>query len=546
MIRLLLGMLLAVQVAAAAPPTQDDFYEGLGSHHRKITTNSPTAQRFFDQGLAFLFAFNHDEAIRSFTKATEHDPDCAMAWWGIAIANGPHINNPVVEPDKAKAAWDAANRARQGSGRCTLAERDLIRAAFARYTSNPNADRGPLDRAYAQAMRRVWRAHPRDADVGALFAESMMDLRPWDLWKTDGKPQPGTREIVSTLERVLKIDPLHPLGLHLYIHAVEASPSPERAVTAADRLRDLQPGLGHMVHMPSHIDVRTGDWRKAIIANEKAIVADQRYRERNAEPGFYRVYMAHNHHMLALAAMMKGERAKAIDAIDQMLAVFPPEFLEAVAPLVDGYTAMPIEVRIRFGMWQEVLDMPDLPGHFPLGRSLRFAARAVAYAALGEPEKARAEQSFFYEQKRNVGKDATFGNNSAADILPVATHLMNGEILLAEGRIDRALVTLRDAVRCEDRLRYNEPPDWIQPTRHTLGAALLKAGKPSEAARVYRADLVKHPNNGWALYGLSTALTKMGKASEAKRYQEKFEVAWEGADVSITSSCLCLPDAGKH
>lgn len=543
---MLLGMLFAVQVAAAAPPTQDDFYEGLGSHHRKVTTNSQTAQRYFDQGLAFLYAFNHDEAIRSFTKATEHDPDCAMAWWGIAIANGPHINNPAVEPDRAKAAWEAANRAQMVSVGTKPVERDLIRAALIRYSSNPKADRGPLDRAYAQAMRRVWRSHSRDADVGALFAESMMDLRPWDLWKPNGSPQPGTREIVSTLERVLKIDPVHPLGLHLYIHAVEASPNPERAVVAADRLRDLQPGLGHMVHMPSHIDVRTGDWRKAIVANEKAIVADQHYRERNAEQGFYRVYMAHNHHMLALAAMMKGERAKAIQAIDEMLSVFPPEFLEAVAPLVDGYTAMPIEVRVRFGMWQDVLDAPDLPSYFPLGRSLRFAARAVAYAALGQPEKARAEQSFFYDMKKDVAKDAIFGNNSAVDILLVATHLMNGEILLAEGQIDRALATLRLAVRAEDQLKYNEPPDWIQPTRHTLGAALLKAGKPAEAANVYRADLLKHPNNGWALYGLSTALDKLGKATEAKRYLDKFEVAWAGADVVITSSCLCLPDAGRH
>jgi tetratricopeptide (TPR) repeat protein len=539
-------LLMAVMASWGLAAQQDEFFEGLGSHHRKVTTNSPTAQRYFDQGLAFLFAFNHDEAIRSFTKAAEQDPECAMAWWGIAIANGPHINNPAVEPDKAKAAWDAANRARKASAGGTATEKALIRAALTRYSSNPNADRGPLDRAYAAAMRRVWKTNSRDADVGALFAEAMMDLRPWDLWKANGQPQPGTREIVATLERVLEIDRCHPLGLHLYIHSVEASPNPHRAIAAADRLRDLQPALGHMVHMPSHIDVRTGDWRKAIIANEKAIVADQRYRERNADQGFYRVYMAHNHHMLALAAMMKGERAKALEAIDGMLSVFPPEFLEAVAPLVDGYTAMPIEVRVRFGMWHEVLEMPDLPDHFPLGRSLRFAARAVAYAASGEPDKARAEQSFFYNMKKSVAKEATFGNNRAADILLVATHLMNGEILLAEGKIDKALATLREAVRAEDQLRYDEPPDWIQPTRHTLGAALLTAGKPAEAARVYRADLVKHPNNGWALYGLATALEKMGKTAEARRYREKFQVAWQGADVSITSSCLCLPDAGKH
>ncbi|MBX7132872.1 MAG: hypothetical protein K1X67_09375 [Fimbriimonadaceae bacterium] len=541
---------LIVSLIAATvmvPPGQSDtdrakLFTGLGNLHRKVTTDALAAQIYFDQGLAFLYAFNHDEAIRSFTQATKFDPECAMAWWGIAIANGPHINNPMVDEEHSTSAWNALLKAQEFASLATPVERALIGAAGKRYASPAPPDRKALDQAYADAMRRVWKKYPKDPDIGALFAESMMDLRPWDLWKPNGSPQPGTLEIVRALEDVLRVDSKHPLGLHLYIHAVEASPDPWRAMDEADRLRFLQPSLGHMVHMPSHIDVRTGQWLKAMESNERAIKADDTYRERVPNQGFYQIYMTHNHHMFAFAAMMRGEGAKAIQAMDDMMKPFPPEWLAQMAPFVDGYMAMPIEVRVRFGKWDEVLAQPDLPEHFPIAGTLRAGARAVAFAAKGDPVSARREQTEFYRLRRQVPKGSTVGNSSAEGVMTTAMHLMNGEILLAEGSMDAALARLRQGVASEDRLRYNEPPDWIQPVRHTLGAALLKAGRLKEAEQVYRADLAKLPNNGWSLYGLSEVLARRGQNVAAKKLRQQFEIVWARADTPITSSCLCLPN----
>jgi tetratricopeptide (TPR) repeat protein len=540
-------MLVAALLACSVPlfhfPEQnvEPLFEGLGSHHRMITTSSAEAQKYFDQGLAFLYAFNHDQAMKSFTQATNVDPKCAMAWWGIATANGPHINNPSVDPDHAKAAWAAVVKAKALSGVCSGPEKALIQAVSVRFAPQHIPDRQKIDRIYAFAMREAWRRYPKDADIGALFAESMMDLRPWDLWRLDGTPQPGTMEVVQTLRAVLRLDPNHPLGCHLYVHALEASPWPDQAVPAADRLREMEPALGHMVHMPSHIDVRTGQWQKAIIANEKAIVADRNYREKNPEQGFYRVYMVHNHHMLAYAATMRGERQKAIDAMDRISDLFPEDFLKAAAPMVDGYMAMPLEVKVRFGKWDDILAAPEFPDYFPIARTLRHGARAVAFAAKGDIRAAREEQALFYGAKRFVPPTATVGNSPASQVLLVAMYLMNGEILLAMKAEEGCLANLRNAVNAEDQLRYDEPPDWLQPTRHTLGAALLAFGHPAKAERVYRADLKKLPNNGWSLYGLSAALKAQGKMSETTALDKKFEQTWANADIEIHSSCLCVP-----
>jgi len=387
----------------------------------------------------------------------------------------------------------------------------------------------------------VWKRHPKNADVGALFAESMMDLRPWDLWTHDAKPKPGTLEVVKTLERVMKLNKDNPLWLHMYIHAVEASNYPEKAEWAADRLRQLQPGLGHNVHMPSHIDVRVGAWKKAIIANEKAIEADRAYRAKRPNQFIYRIYMAHNGHMLALAAMMLGQGEKATKAIDEMCAEMPEDFKRTAAPFIDGFFSMPFEVRKRFGKWDDVLAQPQLPIYFPLSRTMRHEARAVAYAAKGMTNEARGEQSLFYADKAKVPKGTVFGNNDGHDILKVAEHLMNGEILVAEGKTDRAVAELQTAVRFEDALRYSEPPDWIQPVRHTLGALLLKEKRFADAAEVYRADLKKLPNNGWSTFGLAVCLRALGRTADADRLMAKFKTLWADADTQITSSCLCIP-----
>ena len=521
------------------------LFEGLGPHTRKVTTESELAQRYFDQGLAFLHAFNHDEAIRSFREATRHDPACAMAWWGVAFANGPHINFPAVPPDRAVAAWEALQQAQAHRGGGTAVEQALIDALGHRYAHPQPEDRASLDQAFADAMRKVWQAHREDADVGAFFAESLMDLRPWDLWTSDGQPQPGTDEVVTTLEAVFALDLNHPLANHLYIHAIEASPNPGLADAAADRLRDLQPGLGHSVHMPSHIDVRRGRWHAAIEANVKAIAADQAYRQTSRKPpGFYRLYMAHNQHMLAWGAMMTGQQELALRHIRQMVADIPPDFLKENVAWVDAFAAMPYEVLIRFGRWDEVLAEPLPPEHQPLTRALHHAARGIAFAAKGEVSAARSEQAAFTQAAAAVPSEFTVGNNPAAAVLAIAGPMIEGEILFRAGEVDSGLVRLRDAVAAEDALRYDEPPGWILPVRHSLGASLMQEQRFAEAEQVYRDDLERLPENGWSLYGLAQALHRQGRHAEASRTENRFKTIWSKADLQITSSCLCVPGTG--
>jgi tetratricopeptide (TPR) repeat protein len=512
----------------------------LGTFSRTVRTSSPQAQRYFNQGLALMYAFNHDEAIRSFKHAAELDPKCAMAFWGIAIANGPHINNTAVPIDRAQAAFQAVGRARSLSDSATSVERALIAALATRYADPPPEDRKPLEQAYANAMRSVWKAFPRDADVGALFAESLADLRPWDLWTFEGRPQPGTDELVATIETVLTQAPKHPLANHLMIHAVEASPHPEKADRAADMLRELQPGLGHLVHMPSHIDVRRGRFQESIVANAKAIEADRKYVARSREQGFYRLYMAHNHHMLTYSAMMTGQSALALRTIREMVAEMPLAFFKENL-WADGLMAMPQEVLMRFGKWDDILAEPPFPDYVPLSRSLQHYARAVSYAAKGDLPAAMKEQAAFLEQRKKVVKEATLGNNTGADILDLAETFMRGELLFRAGKIDEGLTALREAAVREDKLRYDEPPDWIQPVRHALGAALLAAGRFADAEVVFREDLEKLPGNGWSLYGLSRALSLQKKDAEAARVEKKFDAVWKKADIKIKSACLCLP-----
>jgi len=528
--------------ANSPPPAEVPLFAGVGPHTRAVTTHSPLAQRYFNQGLAFLHAFNHDEAIRSFAEATRQDPACAMAWWGLAYAHGPHINFPMVPPDHAAAAWDALGHAQAHASSGTPIEQALIDALGHRYANPQPEDRAPLDQAYADAMRKVWEANPTDADIGAFFAEAMMDLRPWNQWTPEGTAQPGTDEVLATLEAVFALEINHPLANHLYIHATEASPNPARADAAADRMRDLQPGMGHNVHMPSHVDVRRGRWHEAVVANTKAIAADKTYRETSGKPqGFYRLYMAHNQHMLAWAAMMSGQQELALKNIRQMVTDIPPEFLEENAAWMDGFAAMPYEALIRFGRWDEVLAEPTPSEHRPFSRALLHAARGISLAAKGDVPAARREQAAFAEAAAAVPADFVTGNNSAAAVLAVARPMLDGEILFRNGEIDAGLARLRDAVAAEDALRYDEPPGWILPVRHSLGASLMKEQRYAEAEQVYRADLEKLPENGWSLYGLAQALHHLGKHQEAAETDKRFQKIWKNADLQITSSCLCVP-----
>lgn len=525
---------------------REPLYDGLGSYTRKITTDSREAQRYFNQGLAFLHGFNHRAAIRAFQQAAEIDPECAMTHWGVALACGPHINSMAVPPPAAELAWKELGLAQKNAGNASPVERALIDALAKRYANPQPEDRSGLDRAYADAMREVWKKYPKDPDVGALFAEAMMNLRPWDQWTPDGKPQPGTDEIIGTLNAVLTLNSNHPLANHLYIHAVEASPNPERAMAAADRLRNLQPGLAHNVHMPSHIDIRTGQWLKAVDTNAKAVEADQRHRKIfGTAKGFLNVYVAHNRHMLAYAAMMTGQRDLAMKHIRAMVAEMPADFLEENALQAEGNVAMPLEVMVRFGLWDEILAEPEkYTDKMWFTRAFHHAARAIAYAAKGDTVNARKAQSIFLERAKLVPEEDFVSNNSCEALLAVAIPMVEGEILIAEGKIDSGIEQLRAAVQKEDALKYDEPPGWLIPVRHSLGAVLMKQQRFAEAEQVYRDDLARLPENGWSLFGLAESLRKQKKnADEVAQTQAKFEKVWAKADLTITTSCLCQPQA---
>jgi tetratricopeptide (TPR) repeat protein len=538
---------VAIGAAAFAEAPADSaaapfLIEGIGAHRRPVTTSDTQAQRYFDQGLAILYAFNHDEAIKSFRQAAKLDSECAMAWWGVSLALGPHINNPAMPPEKSKAAWEALQRAKDLAPKAGEVERDLIEALSTRYADPAPEDRRPLDEAYAAAMEQLSQKYPQDVDIGALYAESLMDLRPWDLWSADGEPRPETPKVQAALEAVMQLSPSHPLATHLYIHACEASRNPEKADAAAERLRTACPDLGHLVHMPSHIDIRRGRWGEAIAANERAIVADDNYNRRRPEQGFYRIYMSHNHHMLAFAALMRGESKRSLDQVRTMLAAIPDSWLNADAMnpmIVDGYYALPVEILMRFGRWDEVLAEPKPPQRAPVATALWHAARGIAYAAKKEIAKARAEQAAFRDAAAAIPKEAVIGNNPASAVFAVADHFLDGEILLQDGKIDEGLARLREAVKAEDALRYDEPPDWLMPVRHSLGTWLIQAGKPAEAETAYREDLVRWPKNGWSLFGLASSLDAQGKTDAAAEVRKEFEQVWKQADVKLTSSCFC-------
>src|SRR6266496_1872014 len=523
---------------------KEPLYDGLGAYSRKVTTDSAEAQRYFDQGLGFLHGFNHRAAIRAFQQAAELDPECAMAHWGVALACGPHINSMAVPPPAAELAWKELELARKKAGKASPVEQALIDALAKHYANPQPEDRSGLDHAYADAMREVWKNFQKDPDVGALFAEAMMNLRPWDQWTPEGKPQPGTDEILATLDAVLKLNPNHPLANHLYIHAVEASPNPERAIAAADRLRNLQSGLAHNVHMPSHIDIRTGQWLKAVDTNAKAVEADQRYRKIIGPPkGFLNVYIAHNRHMLAYAAMMTGQRGLAMKHIRAMVAEMPSEFLTENALQAEGNVAMPLEVMVRFGLWDDILaETERYTDKMWFTRAFHHAARAIAYAAKGDTVNARKAQSVFLQRAKLVPKEDFVSNNSCESLLCIAIPMVEGEILIAEGKINSGIEQLRAAIQKEDALKYDEPPGWLIPVRHSLGAVLMKQQRFADAEQVYRDDLARLPENGWSLLGLAARLRKQKKnADEVAQTQARFEEVWAKADLTITTSCLCQP-----
>ncbi len=542
-IALVLALCLVILFACRTAPDGVRLYEGFGNHHRAVSTDSPEAQRWFDQGLELLFGFNHDEAIRSFERAAKLDPDCAMAHWGVAYANGFHINNTEMSPEKSEAAYRAAERALACRAGATPLERGLVEAVAQRYAWPVPEDRAPLDEAYAAAMGKLWSAFPNDADVGALYAESLMDLQPWDLWTKDGEPKGRTDEIVAVLEAALAVSPLHPGANHFYIHAVEASPDPARAVAAADRLVDLVPGAGHLVHMPSHVYTRVGRYADAADTNERAIAADRAYFAVAPKPDFYSLYYVHNVHFLAYAAMMEGRAATALAAARRLATDVPPEFLRDYTSFADGLMATPLHVMLRFGMWDAILAEPEPEDFRLLSRAIASYARGVALSALGRTAQARAELARFDERAALVPDDWVVGNNGSGEVLALSRAMLVGELAFREGALEEAFASFRAGVQLEDALVYDEPPGWMQPVRHAFGALLLASGRFAEAEAVYRADLERNPENGWSLLGLEQALTAQGETQGVDELRTRRAAAWKRADVQPTSSCFCEPRA---
>ena len=414
----------------------------LGNHSMKITTASAEAQNAFDRGLTLTYAFAHYAAEQEFRRALQADPDCAMAWWGIALVNGPHINFPVVTPEHAATAWEALGQAKARAARATPLEQALINALAERYANPQPENRRPLDEAYAEAMRQVWSAYPTNADVATLFAEALMDLHPWDLWTKDG-PQPWTPEIVATIERALELNPRHPGANHFYIHAVEASPNPEKGIAAADRLRTLVPDSSHLVHMPAHIYARVARWDDAAAANRDAMKADAVYRAAYPRPGFYAMYMAHNAHFLGFVAMMQGQSEEALECARTMVAGVPEDFMKDYAPVVDGFLIFPSEVLMRFGRWEEVLAEPEPPPQAPLSRALWHFTRTSALIALKRIDEARAEKAAFDKAAAAVPPGWQFGQNYATNLLAIARNVLAGEMFAQAGQLDAAIASLQ-------------------------------------------------------------------------------------------------------
>lgn len=518
-------------------------FTGFNGYARQVTTNSPDAQVWFDQGIQLLYGFNHDEAIRSFEKAAAIDPGCAMAWWGVAYARGLHINNPEMMAEQSRLADDAARKAVAALDNETSVEQALVRAIFHRYEWPAPDDRKHLDEKFADAMETVWHRFPNDADVATIYAESMMNLQPWDLWTRVGAPKGRALEIVSVLERALARSPNHPGANHLYIHAIEASPWPERGVAAADRLRNLVPGSGHLVHMPSHIYIRVGRYADAAECNWKAIAADESYFARAPKPDFYNVYFMHNLHFLAYSAMMQGQFRTAIDAARKIEKNIPPEFLKNRAAVADGFTPTSLHVLIRFGKWNEILTEPEPESWRLLSRIERHFARSVALSALGRTSDARREIQLLEDVAKLLTDEWKMGNNPAKEVAAIARTMAEGEMAFRDGKKEDAFRLLRQAVTMEENLRYDEPPGWMQPVRHALGALLLADGKALEAESVYRADLVRHPENAWSTLGLQQSLQKQGRNSDADAMNDRVQKAWALADVKPVASCYCHPDA---
>jgi tetratricopeptide (TPR) repeat protein len=505
------------------------LFDNLGSLHHPITTTSEQAQRYFDQGLRLVYAFNHEEATRSFETAAQQDPQAAMPYWGIALALGPNINSAMEKKDEHRAI-EMVQKARRLADRATPEEQAYIDALVTRYVSRKGAKRKGLDEAYAKAMRLVAQRFPEDADAATLFAEALMDLRPWDLWKPDGRPQPGTDEIVTTLESVLAQNPEHPGACHYYLHAVEASFQPERALPCAERLPALMPGAGHLVHMPAHIYMRLGKYHDAVERNQQAADIDQQYLAGRNQTGEYADgYYTHNLHFLWASLAMEGRNVEAMKAARDLTATITTE--EASKDRwKERYLATPTFSMIRFGRWEELLKELPPPKGLRLMEGVWRLGRGLALVATGRLPGAEGEHVVLAGLTKQIRRDRTTEERTDRALLKIAERVLAGELAARRQHYNDAIRLLEEAIKMEEALPFSEPPLWPLSVRHHLGAVFLLADRPAEAEAVYHADLLQHPDNGWALIGLIQSLRAQHKDDQAAEAEDRFKKAWAHAD----------------
>jgi tetratricopeptide (TPR) repeat protein len=526
------------QHTAAAPAADVRLIEGLGEFHMPVNTSVPEAQRFFDQGLTLAYGFNHDEAARAFRRAAELDPRMAMAHWGLAFALGPNYNETSISAERMRAAHEAVRRGLALADGGPAHERAYLEALAKRFSADPSADQTRLWVAYRDAMADLARRYPDDTEAATLWADAAMILNAWRLFDHAGRPAAGTDEIVNTLEAVLRRAPEHIGAHHLYIHAVEASAAPERALLSADRLAALSPAAGHLVHMPAHIYMRTGDYGRAAQSNAWAAKADQEYIDRGGRRGIYTAaYYSHNLHFLAAAYGMQGNYAKASEAARRLEANVSPYLKEM--PFFESFMPTGMLISVRFGRWDDVLKTAEPAAAAPISNAFWHWARAMALASTGKRAEAEAALKTFLAKSAAIPPETGYGQNTVGAVMKIGEHFLNARLASARGDRRGAVEHLRRAVAAEDALAYDEPPGWYHPlSRESLGGSLMLDKQYAEAETVFREDLRRNRRNGRSLFGLAESLKAQGKAREAELVSREFERAWKTADTRLTITDL--------
>ena len=541
--RVLALSLIVLVACGCAPQSQEQplapLLERIGDLHYAVSTDEPEAQKYFDQGLSLVYGFNHLEGERSFREAARRDPDLAMAWWGVALALAPNINDPLPDADREKNAWEAIGKARSLAGGANEKEVALIEALAARHSGDAEPDRAGLNKAYADTMAPLVARYPEDADIQTLYADAVMNTMPWDYWIDGGRtPKPETEPALAALEKAIAININHPGANHLYIHAIEASTDPDRAIPAAERLGSLIPVAGHLVHMPAHIWIRVGRYEDAVKANEQAIVADEDYVSQCRAQGIYPVgYYPHNIHFLHAALMMRGQGAEAMEAARKAASKHHAEHFQTIPNFGFGHLlrALPTMTMVRFGRWDEALAEPEPAADMVYARACRRFARGMAFVAKGDLAAADEELAAMEPLAADptLAELKIFDLNALDSMARLGVLMLRGNIQAARKEFAAAEKSLREAIAIEDGLLYSEPPDWPLPPRHALGMILLDAKRYADAEAMFRADLARHRDNGWSLHGLRQALAAQGKKTEASEIEARFQQAWKDADVNL-------------